>query len=190
MHPAGSPRPGAGVPHGKAIDRFVRRVRRLSTLCGFVAAALIAAGVVVVCEMVFVRYVLNMNTIWQTDFVTYCLVAATFVGSPFVLMTRGHVNVDVLPHYAGPRLRRWLAVFASALTIAFCIVIAVLTFTFWKEAWDNKWVSDTMWRARLWIPYASMPIGLGLLTLQSVADLLALLTGREPPFGITKERPL
>lgn len=174
--------------HRHAIDRFVRRVRHVSTLCGFVAAGLIGAGVVVVCEMVFVRYALNMNTIWQTDFVTYCLVAATFIGSPYVLMTRGHVNVDVVPHYAGPRSRRRLALFASALTIAFCVVIAVLTFLFWKEAWDNKWVSDTMWRARLWIPYASMPIGLGLLTLQSVADMLALVTGREPPFGISKER--
>ncbi|HEY2864966.1 MAG TPA: TRAP transporter small permease [Casimicrobiaceae bacterium] len=171
-----------------AIDRFVRHVRRVSLLCGFVAAALIAAGVVVVCEMVFVRYVLKANTIWQTDFVTYSLIAATFIGSPFVLMTRGHVNVDVLPHHVGARKRRWLALFASGLTLAFCVVIAVLTFLFWKEAWDQKWVSDTMWRARLWIPYASMPIGLGLLTLQCVADLLALVTGREPPFGIGKER--
>src|SRR2546423_11206786 len=37
--------------------------------------------------MVFVRYVLNQNTIWQTDFVTWSLVAATFVGSPYVLLT-------------------------------------------------------------------------------------------------------
>jgi TRAP-type C4-dicarboxylate transport system permease small subunit len=187
MHPADPLRPRSMVAHGTAIDRFVRRVRRISTLCGFVAAALIAAGVVIVCEMVFVRYVLNMNTIWQTDFVTYCLVAATFIGSPFVLMTRGHVNVDVLPHYAGPRARRSLAVFASALTIAFCVVIAVLTFAFWKEAWDNKWVSDTMWRARLWIPYSAMPIGLGLLTLQYVSDIARLVTGRETPFDIPVE---
>jgi TRAP-type C4-dicarboxylate transport system permease small subunit len=171
-----------------AIDRFIRQVRRISLLCGFVAAGLIAAGVAIVCEMVFVRYALKANTIWQTDFVTYCLIAATFIGSPFVLMTRGHVNVDVLPHYAGPRARRWLALFASALTLGFCVVIAVLTSLFWKEAWDNKWVSDTMWRARLWIPYLSMPIGLGLLTLQSIADLMALVTRREPPFGISKER--
>src|SRR6202158_1420649 len=126
------------------MEPFARAVRLISRLCGYFAAALIAVSVVIVCEMVFVRFVLNENTIWQTDFVTYSLVAATFVGSPFVLMTRGHVNVDVLPHYAGPRARRCLAVFASALTIAFCVVIAVLTFTFWKEAWDNKWVSDTM----------------------------------------------
>ena len=170
------------------IDTFIRGVRLLSRLCGYVAAALIGASVIVVCEMVFVRYALNQNTIWQTDFVTYSLVAATFVGSPYVLMTRGHVNVDVLPHYLGKINRRRLAFFASGLSLAFCLTIAVLTFQFWKEAWDQKWVSDTMWRARLWIPYASMPIGLGILALQCIADLLAHVTGRERPFGIGAHR--
>jgi TRAP-type C4-dicarboxylate transport system permease small subunit len=170
------------------MDSFVRAVKLLSRLCGYVAAALIAVSVIVVCEMVFVRYVLNMNTIWQTDFVTYCLIAATFVGSPYVLTLRGHVNVDVLPHYLRSRPRRRLALFASVVSLAFCLTIAVLTFQFWKEAWDHKWVSDTMWRARLWIPYASMPIGLGILALQSLADLLSLITGRERPFGIGTER--
>jgi TRAP-type C4-dicarboxylate transport system permease small subunit len=103
-------------------------------------------------------------------------------------MTRGHVNVDVLPHYLGRRARWWLALFSGILTLAFSIALAALTFHFWQEAWDNKWVSDTMWRARLWIPYSSMPIGLGLLALQSIADLIGLISGREPPFGIIKER--
>ncbi len=71
--------------------------------------------------MVFVRYVLNQNTIWQTDFVTYSLVAATFIGSPYVLMTRGHVNVDVLPHYLGPRPRYWLALVSTLMALAFCV---------------------------------------------------------------------
>ena len=163
---------------------YIAAVRRLSQLCGIVAAALIALGVLVVCEMVFVRYVLNQNTIWQTDFVTWSLVAATFIGSPYVLLTRGHVNVDVLPHYAGQRTRFWLAMFAAASSLAFALTITVLSFQFWHEAWSGNWVSDTMWRARLWIPYASMPIGFGILSLQYVADLLNLVTGREPPFGL------
>ena len=149
-----------------------------------VAAALIALGVLVVCEMVFVRYVLNQNTIWQTDFVTWSLVAATFIGSPYLLLTRGHVNVDVLPLYLGPRARWWLALASIVMSLAFCITMAVLTARFWLEAWEQRWVSDTMWRARLWIPYSAMPIGLGILTLQYIADLYNLLAGREPPFGI------
>jgi len=71
------------------MQAYVRVIRSISQLCGFVAAGLIAAGVLVVCHMVFVRYVLNQNTIWQTDFTTYCLIGATFIGSPYVLLTRG-----------------------------------------------------------------------------------------------------
>jgi len=149
-----------------------------------VAATLIALGVLVVCEMVFVRYVLNQNTIWQTDFVTWSLVAATFIGSPYLLLTRGHVNVDVLPLYLGGRARWWLALASIVMSLAFCVTMAVLTSLFWLEAWENRWVSDTMWRARLWIPYSAMPIGLSILTLQYVADLYCLVSGREPPFGI------
>ena len=156
-------------------------------LSGLIAAGLIAAGVFVVCHMVFVRYVLNQNTIWQTDFVTYSLVAATFIGAPYVLMTKGHVNVDVLPIYVGPRARFGLAFVAICLSLAFCLVMTWLTFRFWYEAWESNWVSDTMWRARLWIPYGAMPVGMGILTLQYVADLINLLSGRDPPFGITAD---
>jgi TRAP-type C4-dicarboxylate transport system permease small subunit len=172
---------------GEGLDVFVAAVRWLSRISGYFAAGLIALGVIVVCQMVFVRYVLNHTTIWQTDFVTYSLIAATFIGSPYVLMTRGHVNVDVVPLYAGPRFRFWLAIFAAGVTLAFAATLAVLTFLFWKEAWDNRWVSDTMWRARLWIPYASMPIGLTLLVLECMADLAALIAGREVPFGISRK---
>ncbi len=166
------------------MDFFVSGIRRVSQLCGIVAAALIALGVLVVCQMVFVRYVLNQNTIWQTDFVTWSLVAATFVGSPYLLLSRGHVNVDVLPLHLTLRKRWWLALFSIVMSLAFCLLLAALAAHFWLEAWEQRWVSETMWRARLWIPYSSMPIGFAILSLQYVADLYCLVSGREPPFGI------
>jgi TRAP-type C4-dicarboxylate transport system permease small subunit len=169
---------------GEGMDRFIRTITLLSQACGIFASGLIGAAVLVVCHMVFVRYALNYNTIWQTDFTIYSLIAATFIGSPYVLLTRGHVNVDVLPHYLGARPRYWLALASAIMALSFCAVMTVLTFQFWHEAWTERWVSDTMWRARLWIPYSSMPIGLGLLSLQYVIELIKLVTGREPPFGI------
>jgi TRAP-type C4-dicarboxylate transport system permease small subunit len=166
------------------MDTFIRGVRLLSQACGIFAALLIAAGVIIVCQMVFLRYGLNESTIWQTDFVTFSLVAATFIGAPYVLLTKGHVNVDVLPIYLGPRKRWWLALIAITISLAFALVMAVLTFQFWHEAWENNWRSESMWRARLWIPYAAMPLGLGVLTLQYIVDLIELISGREPPFGM------
>ena len=167
------------------MDTYIRSIATISRLCGVFAACLIAIGVIVVCHMVVVRYVLNENTIWQTDFVTYSLIAATFIGSPYVLMTRGHVNVDVLPLHVGPRTRYWLALITMLVAMAFCVTMVVLTYAYWRQAWDENWRSDTVWRARLWIPYASMPVGLAILTLQYVAELIALVTGREPPFGLS-----
>jgi TRAP-type C4-dicarboxylate transport system permease small subunit len=169
------------------MDSFIDGVRTISRLCGIFAAGLIGLGVIVVCDMVFERYVLNLTTIWQTDFVTYSLIAATFVGSPYVLMTRGHVNVDVLPLHLGRRARYWLAIVTAIVAMAFCIALAILTALYWHEAWVNNWRSDTIWRARLWIPYSAMPIGLAILTLQYVVELMCLVSGRELPFGIKDE---
>ena len=121
---------------------------------------------------------------------TFRSTEATFIGGPYVLMTKGHVNVDVVPIYVGPRARWWLALIAIAISLGFALVMAILTAQFWHEAWDNNWRSESMWRARLWIPYAAMPVGLGILTLQYVVDLIELVTGREPPFGITSETPI
>jgi len=45
------------------MDVLIRGVRLLSQACGIFAAALTAAAVVIVCQMVFVRYVLNETTI-------------------------------------------------------------------------------------------------------------------------------
>jgi TRAP-type C4-dicarboxylate transport system permease small subunit len=165
------------------LDAYIRAVRWLSRVTGVIAALLIALAVLVICDMVIVRYLLKTNTIWQVDFVTYAIIAATFVGSPYVLMHRGHVNVDILPMHSGPRFRYWLALFTSVLSLAFCAVLWWLCTRFWYEAWSQNWRSDTVWRSRLWIAYLSMPVGLGLLVLQYIAEVVSVATGRVKPFG-------
>lgn len=166
------------------MDAYIRAVTFLSRVAGVFAALLIAFAVLVICDIVVERYILNLTTIWQIDVVTYCIVGATFVGSSYVLMTKGHVNVDILPLHVKPRPRFWLALSTMLLAIAFCVIIFVLCTAYWYEAYSNRWLSNTVWRARLWIPYLSMPVGLGLLILQYIAELICLLTGRTPPFGI------
>ena len=78
---------------------------------------LLAAAVLVVCEMIFMRYVLRASTIWQTEFVVYSLMAATFLGSPYVLLYRGHVGVDLLPNMAGPRGRFLLELIGGIISL-------------------------------------------------------------------------
>jgi TRAP-type C4-dicarboxylate transport system permease small subunit len=170
------------------MDSFIRAVTFMSRVAGVFGALLIGFAVLVICDMVIERYVFNLTTIWQIDVVTYCIVAATFISSAYVLMTRGHVNVDILPLYLDPRGRYYLALGTMLVALVFCVVIFILCTIYWYEAYSEGWLSNTVWRARLWIPYLSMPIGLGLVVLQYLAELLALVTGRTSPFGISEKQ--
>lgn len=167
------------------MDVFVTCVWRLSRLCGIVSAALLLGAVAAVCHLVFVRYALNESAIWQHEFVTFSVIATTFIGAPYVLLKRGHVNVDLLAHYLGPRGRKLLALFAAGASLVFCLTVTWYGLAYWYEAWVNDWHAETVWRPPLWIPYASVPLGMGLLSLQYVADIVAILIGRDRPFSMT-----
>jgi TRAP-type C4-dicarboxylate transport system permease small subunit len=172
------------------VGLFIAAVRWLSQVGGIIAMVLLAAALLVVCQLVVVRYGLGQSAIWQHEFVTFSLIGATFLGSPYVLLTRGHVNVDLLPLYLGGRMRFTLALLSSVISLAFCVAVAWAGFNLWREALVNNWRAETVWAPPLWIPYLSIPLGMGLLSLQYIADILALLAGRDMPFGIVdEERP-
>jgi len=78
---------------------FIRFIHSLSKLCGIISTTLIASAVLVTTQMVVVRYLFKMSTVWQTEYVIFSLAAATFIGAPYVLMKKGHVNVDLIPYY-------------------------------------------------------------------------------------------
>lgn len=166
---------------------YIQFVSNISKLCGIVAALMVLVSVLVVCQMVWVRYILEESSIWQTEFVTFLLIAATFIGSPYVLLTRGHVNVDLVPMYIKFKWRFRLALFASFISLAFCLLVTWVGFEFWYEAWEPGWVSDSIWEVRLSIPYFSLPFGFAILSLQYIADILSLVRGDEMPFGISND---
>jgi TRAP-type C4-dicarboxylate transport system permease small subunit len=169
------------------MQRFVGAVRLLSQISGVAAILLILAALVVICEMIFVREILKQSSIWQTEFVTFALIAATFIGAPYVLMTKGHVNVDLVPLLVGHKTRVILAYVAALLSLAFCLIILWNSIHWWQDAFVKGYLTSSMWRARLWIPYLSIPVGMGLTALQYIADIWALSTGREMPFGLKPE---
>lgn len=169
------------------MERFAREVRRLSQLCGILAVLLMFLAMIAVCHMVFVRGVLGQAVVWQTEFATFALVAATFIGSPYVLLVRGHVNVELLPMKLGPRVRKGLALITALAALGFCLAVLANSLGWWWEAYDGGWTTDSIWRPRLWIYYLGLPVGMFVLSLQYVVDIWSVATGRAHPFGIEPE---
>ncbi len=160
---------------------FARAVTTLSRVCGVIAMLLLAASVLVVCHMVVVRYVLGWSTIWQTEFSVYSVVASTFIGSPYVLLHRGHVSIDLLPNIAGGRGKYLLEFLAGMVSLAFCAVLAWSGWRHFHEAWSEGWTTESVWALPLWIPLLPLPLGIGILCLQYLVELWRLnQTGHEP----------
>ena len=163
---------------------FLVAVGWISTVAGWVSAAMIVTAVAITCQMIFVRFVLNGSTVWQTEAVIYLMIAATLIGLPYVQRLRGHVNVDLVPLALHGRARRALCYVTLSLS---CVVVGGMLFYAWEVwhmAFARGWRSDTVWGVYLWKPYLSLLVGLGLLLLQLLADLVAVATGADAPFGL------
>jgi TRAP-type C4-dicarboxylate transport system permease small subunit len=165
------------------VKPFIRGVGNLSRLFAVLATLLIIAAMLVVCQMILMRYVFRLPTIWQTDFVVFSATAAMFLGAPYVLMTGGHVGVDVIELMVKERTRARMRIVSSLLGLTFCIVMLIATWVQFHDAWSGNWKHSSMWAPPLWVPLATLPLGFGLLCLQYVAQILALVTTDETPAG-------
>ena len=162
------------------INAYVRAVGNLSRLLAVASTALIVAAMIVVCQMILMRYVFRQPTIWQTDFVVFSATAAMFIGAPYVLLKGGHVGVDVVELMAGERTRAWLRIMGSLLGLSFCAIMLVACWIQFHEAWVGNWKHSSVWAQPLWVPLASLPIGFGVLCLQYVAQILTLVFPARP----------
>ena len=163
---------------------FLRIVAGLSTVAGWASAAMIVAAVALTCQMIFIRFVLNGSTVWQTEAVIYLMIAATLIGLPYVQRLRGHVNVDLLPLALPKGPRKALSILMLSLSIAIVAIMLWYGYEWWHLAYERSWRSDTVWGVLLWKPYLALPLGLALFLLQLIADLYAILIGVDRPFGL------
>ena len=166
---------------------WVAAVHAVSRLFGVVAALMILVSIGVICHMVFVRAVLGQSSIWQTEFVTFAIVAATFIGAPYILLTRGHVAVDVVPLMLRTPARRVLHIVGNLVALTFCGFFLYAAIPWWWETWQTGQTTPSLWKARVWIPYLAVPVGLSVLCLQFVADTVMVASHKSLPFGLSAE---
>jgi len=173
------------------IATYIRAISACSRALAFAATLLIIAAMLVVCQMILMRYVFTAATIWQTDFVVFAATAAMFLGAPYVLMKGGHVGVDAVEMIVTARTRARMRVAASFLGLAFCLIMLAATWIQFFEAWEGDWRHASVWAPRLWIPLSALPLSFAMLCLQYVAQIFVLLTvpADTPPEALAPELP-
>lgn len=161
------------------LKHYITVVSRISCALAFLAAGLIFAAMVVVCQMILMRYIFRQPTIWQTDFVIFSATAAIFLGAPYVLLKGGHVGVDLVELMLGEKARKALRLVAQLLGLTFCAAMLVASWIQFHEAWTYSWRHSSVWAPPLWIPLITLPIGFAMLCLQYLAEMAKGLIGEE-----------
>ena len=88
------------------LDNYINLTKNISRVAGVIAAFMILIAVLITVQMIWVRFVLNLSTAWQTETVIYMMVGATLIGLSYIQLLRGHVNVDLLPTFIKPKIGR------------------------------------------------------------------------------------
>lgn len=153
---------------------IVKLNKYISTGSAVLAVLMLFLACLVVTEMVYIRYFIGGSTIWETEFVVFSIVASTLLGSPYVLLTKGHVNVDIVPNAVGDK--KWILELIS--TFCSLVFIGILTIGSWEyfyEALEGNWHSESAWAPPLWIPLLSLVIGMSGLSFQLILNFISLL---------------
>lgn len=154
------------------IGAYIRCMDAITVAVGIFAGALLLFGVLVVCHMVFSRYALGLSTTWQTELTTFAIAGAMLLGAPYVLLTRGHVAVTVLPDALPPLPRKIMYLVAALVGLAFCLALTYGSWIYQMEAYHAGWTTGTVWNPPLWPAIVPMTAGATLLSLQYLAEIL------------------
>lgn len=164
--------PAAQRSRGRLIDGYCHTMRWVSIGAAIIAALALLIGVLAVCYMIFTRYVMGESTTWQTEFAIFSITAAMLLGSPYVLLTGGHVAVTVLPDALSSGPRYVMQLIAALVGLLFCAALAYGSWLYLLEAWHGGWTTGSVWNPPLWPALVPLALGTTLLVTQYLAEIL------------------
>lgn len=136
------------------------------------------AGVLVFCMMlsvcydVVVRYFFNAPTIWADEISSIFLLFTPFFAGAWILKNDGHVKMDLVLNYLGPRPRLWLGIFASIIIALVCLAFVIYGVKTTWGMYEMGYRTDTTLRMAKWPILAVIPLGFFLLLVQAVRNIV------------------
>jgi len=155
--------------------------KQVTIVLAAIAVILLFLACVIVTEMVYVRYFLNESTIWQSEFIVFCVVGSSLLGGPYVFLTNGHVGVDLLINKVGEN--KWIfEIILNLISLTFVLILTISSWKYFIEVYSESWHSESAWAPPLWIPILSLVIGLSSLSFQILLNLLSNIFFKENIF--------
>lgn len=161
-----------------------RLIDKISTGVGKFTMWLILATTLISAGNALVRKIFNSSSNGLLEIQWYLFAAVFMLGAGYGFLKNSHVRIDFISTKLSERTRNWIDVVGIlAVLMPFCIIAGSLGWSFFYQALVSGEMSQNAGGLIRWPAYALIPLGFGLLLLQSVSELikrLAFLTGHGP----------
>jgi len=160
---------------GQGIKRLVKALgvaeslnQRIGQILSFLFYVM--AGIMIF--EVIARYIFNSPTIWVYELALFLFAITCLVGGGYVLLQKGHVNVDIFYNRLRPRGRAILDLFSAPFFFFFAVMLLwqgtklfLNSLSFWEH-------STSLWGPPLYPIKLALPIGAALILLQGLVKFI------------------
>ena len=132
---------------------------------------LLALGVMIFYD-VLMRYLFNSPTIWTLEISEYVLVFLAFAGAANLQKKKKHIKMDFFYQKLSRQTRAFIDLIIYLLTGGFSYILLVKSVQMTIIAYKYGSTSNSLLEVPLYIPYAIVPFGMGLLLIQAISDVI------------------
>jgi len=147
------------------IDRISEAAGRLAAWMFFAIACMITWEVVA-------RYVFLSPTIWAEEMAQFFQIWATYLAAAHVLRKRQLIVIDFFLARMWPALRHAVDILSLLVIALFCLVAIAYGSEILLESIRMGRATSTMLGVPKWMTESAIPVGFGLLLVQTLAELL------------------
>lgn len=141
----------------------MRALNKVIDWCILVLAAIAGAVLLflllAVCFATVSRALFNEPFAFLIDYASYSLLYIAFLGAPWLLSKRGHINIDMVINALRPKARKiWQAVLDLALA-AIAVVLCIIGFQLTKSNFLNGVTIADFLNTPQWLLLVCIPVG-------------------------------
>lgn len=149
----------------------IKIIDTINKIVGIALSLVLAVMSILIVVQVFTRYVVDITLTWSEEAARYLMVYVIFLGAALAMRKQQHIAIEFLVQTINEKIRNLLKLVILIISIGFFVMllakgIEILQFV------DNQ--KSPSLRIPMSIPYAAIPIGAGLLIINSIAVMLEM----------------
>ena len=139
---------------------------------------IISISVILLFIQVVLRYVFKNSIMWSEELARYLFLWMIWVGASYATKQSSHLKGELLTKLVSEKIARYIILLSLLVWLIFSLWITNSSFNLTLSILKTGQKSSAM-QIPMFIPYASVPVGCGLMSIRLIQKIVDLLKGKD-----------